>query len=56
MNISTKERTRQESGSDFMIVEAKNKKPSLKVIAGDGSIKTFHSLYDPEAEAKNIIN
>lgn len=41
---------------DISIVEAKNKKPSLKVVSDDGTVKTIHSLYDPEREAINIVN
>lgn len=41
---------------DISIVEAKNKKLSMKVVSDDGTVKTIHSLYDPEGEAINIVN
>jgi cyclopropane fatty-acyl-phospholipid synthase-like methyltransferase len=56
LNICIKERGDKLPEPDVMIVEARNKKPSLKVVSEGGSIKTLHSLYDPEAEAKNIVN
>ena len=56
MNISIKEREYEMPEPDVMIVEAKNKKPSMKVVSEDGEVKTLHSLYDPEAEAKKIVN
>ena len=56
MNITIKASEEKLSAPEVMIVEARNKKPSLKVVSEDGSVKTIHSLYDPEAEAKNIVN
>jgi len=56
MNISIKERGCKLPGPDVMIVEARSKKLSMKVVSEDGSVKTLHSLYDPEVEAKKIVN
>jgi spore maturation protein CgeB len=38
------------------IVTTKKGNPSLKVTCDDGAIKTLHSLYDPEAEARSIVD
>ena len=38
------------------IVRTKKGNPSLKVTCDNGSVKTLHSLYDPEAEARNIVD
>ncbi len=56
MNTSIKEKGHELSEPDVMIVEARNKKPSLKVVSEDGSVKTLHSIYDPEGEEKKIVN
>ncbi|UCH81564.1 MAG: glycosyltransferase [Nitrospiraceae bacterium] len=40
---------------DISIVQAKSGKPSIRVTCEDNSIKTLHSLYDPEAEAKSTV-
>ncbi|MBI5409054.1 MAG: glycosyltransferase [Nitrospirae bacterium] len=41
---------------DIFIVTSKKGAQSLKVRGEDGSVKTIHSLYDPEAEAKTIVD
>ena len=56
MNISIEEKAYNLNEPNVMIVEARNKKPSLRVVSEDGSVKTIHSLYDPEAEARKIVN
>ena len=38
------------------LIETKKGNFSLKVKCGDDSIKTLHSLYDPEAEARTIVD
>jgi spore maturation protein CgeB len=38
------------------LAETKNGRCTLRVTGEDGSVKTVHSLYDPEAEAKAIVN
>ena len=40
----------------IIVEKARNGRPSLKVVCEDKSIKTLHSTYDPEAEARNIID
>jgi len=40
----------------YSLAESKNGSCSLRVTGEDGSVKTIHSLYDPEAEAKAIVN
>jgi spore maturation protein CgeB len=42
--------------NNFLIVETKKGNFSLKVKCEDGSTKTIHSLYDPEAEASSIVD
>ncbi len=38
------------------LVKAKNGMPSLKVTCERNSVKTLHSLYDPEAEARSMVD
>ena len=40
----------------YSLAESKNGSYSLRVTGEDGSVKTVHSLYDPEAEARAIVN
>ncbi len=40
----------------FSVLQAKSGKNSLQVNCPDGSVKTFHSLYDPEGEARTIVD
>ncbi len=44
--------------NDFTIsvVEAKNGMPSMRICSSDGPPKAIHSIYDPEAEAKTIVD
>jgi len=56
LNISIEQRDYKLPEPDVMIVEARNKKPSMKVVSEDGSVKTLHSIYDPEAEAIKIVS
>ena len=42
-------------GIDISIVETKKGLPSMIVMGSDGSRKTLHSLYDPVADARNIV-
>ncbi len=46
----------EETTHGISIVTTKKGNPSLKVTCDDGAIKTLHSLYDPEAEAKTIVD
>lgn len=41
---------------NLSLLETKNGSFTLKVKLGDEAEKTLHSLYDPEAEAKTIVN
>jgi spore maturation protein CgeB len=41
--------------TDIYTVETKKGMPSLKMRAEDGTIKTVHSLYDPESEARTMV-
>jgi spore maturation protein CgeB len=41
---------------NLSLLETKNGSFTLKVKLGDGTEKTFHSLYDPEAEAKALVD
>ena len=44
------------TADNLLLAEARKGGFSLKVKGDDGSIKTLHSLYDPEAEAISIVN
>ncbi len=39
-----------------VLVDTRKGKPSLKVILDDGTEKAIHSLYDPESEAKRLVD
>jgi spore maturation protein CgeB len=39
-----------------LVVRTRNGRFSLQVKGEDGSLKTLHSLYDPETEARSIVN
>lgn len=39
----------------FTLETSKTGKPSLRVKGDDGSVKTLHSLYDPEGEARSLV-
>lgn len=41
---------------NLSLVETKNGSLSLKITCDDGSVKTLHSLYDPEGEARAIVD
>ncbi|MBI4697845.1 MAG: glycosyltransferase [Nitrospirae bacterium] len=41
---------------NLLLVEAKNGSPSLKVGHDEGPMHTIHSLYDPEEEARSIVD
>jgi spore maturation protein CgeB len=41
---------------NLSLVDTKKGNVSLKVICGDGSVKTLHSTYDPEDEAKELVD
>ncbi|MFA4911641.1 MAG: glycosyltransferase [Desulfobacteria bacterium] len=41
---------------NISLIEAKNGNLSLRVTCDDGSLKTLHSIYDPEGEAKAIVD
>jgi len=41
--------------SDISLIKTKNGNRSIKLTGDDGSQKTLHSLYDPEAEARNLV-
>ena len=41
---------------NISLIEAKNGNLSLRVACDDGSLKTLHSIYDPEGEAKTIVD
>lgn len=41
---------------NLILVETKSGNLTLKITSGDGSVKTLHSLYDPGAEAKAIVD
>ena len=38
------------------VVETKSGRPSMRLVLGDGSQKAVHSIYDPESEAKTIVD
>ncbi len=38
------------------VLEARSGRPTLKVNGADGASKALHSLYDPEAEAKALVD
>ncbi len=42
--------------NSLYLVETRSGNHSLKVSCEDGSVKTLHSLYDPEAEARSIVD
>ena len=44
------------TSGNVTIVKARSGKPSLKAICEDGKARTIHSMYDPEAEAKTIVD
>ncbi len=41
---------------NILLVHSKNGQPSLKIVCDNGSVKTLHSLYDPEVEASSIVD
>ncbi|MBI4620100.1 MAG: glycosyltransferase [Desulfobacterales bacterium] len=41
---------------NFYLIETKSGNLSLRVTCDDGSLKTLHSIYDPEGEAKAIVD
>lgn len=41
---------------NLILVETKSGNLSLKITCDDGSVKTLHSLYDPEGEARAIVD
>jgi len=40
----------------FDVVETRSGRSTLKVSCDDASVKTLHSLYDPEAEVKSMVD
>jgi spore maturation protein CgeB len=42
--------------NDIILTEAKNGKPSIRVTCENNSVRTLHSLYDPEAEARSMVD
>jgi len=46
----------EETTHRISVVTTKKGNLSLRVTCEDGSIKTLHSLYDPEAEARSIVD
>lgn len=45
-----------ENGFTISVVETKSGRPSIRLVLSDGSQKSVHSQYDPEAEAKTIVD
>lgn len=41
--------------NNLALIETRSGRVSLKVRGADGTIKTLHSTYDPEAEAKSLV-
>jgi len=41
---------------NLILVETRSGDLSLKITCDDGSVKTLHSLYDPEGEAKRLVD
>ncbi|MEC4684760.1 MAG: glycosyltransferase [Nitrospirota bacterium] len=46
----------EENTHRISVITTKKGNLSLRVTCEDGSIKTLHSLYDPEAEARSIVD
>lgn len=42
--------------NNLEVVQARSGRASLKVEGADGALKTLHSTYDPEAEAKSLVD